>query len=160
MPQFPQLLPEDFEQIRGVLTELLVQSEARAALFVEKAGYLIAESGDVDGYNTTEIATLGANAFAATQFLADRVQETNCTTMFQQGDRTSVLWMNVEENSLLLIVFAATLSVGMVKFYASMATERIARQMTVAHQRDPATGLDLSDLNPDDVSVLFARRSA
>lgn len=159
MAQFPQLTEEDLTRINGALNTLLARSEAGAALFVEKAGYLITQCGRVDQFNTTEVATLAANAYAATQFLADRIQETNFSSMYQQGESMSVLWLNVDENSLVVAIFKASLGVGMVKYYAAETVKQVADQLSIAQQRAPA-GLDLADLNPSDVAVLFHKKEA
>lgn len=160
MGQFPQLVEEDFRQINTFLDDLLMRSEATAALFVEKAGYLIAQRGQVDRFDTTELATLAANAFAATQFIADRIQETNFSTMYQQGETTCILWLNIDENSLLVVLFSATLTVGAIRYYAANTVQQIAIQLHLASNREPGTGLDFADLNPEDVSILFQRKPA
>lgn len=158
MPGFPQLLEEDFQQITAALNDLLTKSEARTALIVEKAGYLIIQCGDTAEFDTTELATLAANAFAATQFMADRLKETNFSSMYQQGETMSVLWLNVDECSLLVVVFKASLSVGMVKYYATDTIKHVADQMTIAHQRAPSAAFDIADLNPTDVAELFHKK--
>ena len=55
--------------------------------------------------DTTTFATLGSNAYNAVQFMAQLVNENNFTSMYQQGENFSTLMVNVDENSLLVIVF-------------------------------------------------------
>jgi predicted regulator of Ras-like GTPase activity (Roadblock/LC7/MglB family) len=160
MAQFPQLVDEDVQHINALLDALLAKSEAAAVLFVEKAGYLITHRGNVSQFDTTELATLAANAFAATQFIADRIHETHFTSMYQQGETTSVLWLNIDENSLLVILFGATHTVGAVRYFARETVRQVAAQLQIAATRAPGTGLDLADLNPEDVSILFQRRAS
>jgi len=62
MGQFPQLHQEDLDRLDAALRALLEKSEARTALLVEKAGYLIHECGNPDALDTTTFATLGSNA--------------------------------------------------------------------------------------------------
>lgn len=159
MTPFPQLQEEDFELIHSALRELLDKSEASTALFVEKAGYLIAQCGDTNTFNTTELATLAANAFAATQFIADMLKESNFSSMFQQGEATNVLWVNVDENSLVVIIFRAHLSVGAIKYYGLTTVQNIAQQLRIATDRAPGTGVDLATLDPVDVADVFQRRN-
>ena len=83
MTPFPQIIDEDYQQFNATLTDFLSQSEASNALIVEKAGYLIHEVGEKPPFDTAELATLAANAFNATQFMVDRLGETNFTSMFQ-----------------------------------------------------------------------------
>jgi len=59
----------------------------------------------------------------------------------------------------LTVIFKAHLSVGIVKYFAVPATQRVAQQLAVAQQRDPTGGLDLSVLNLADPSEVFRRKS-
>jgi len=158
MAQFPQLHQEDIDHLNVVLRELLTKSEATTALLVEKAGYLIHQCGNPDHIDTTTFATLGSNAYNAVQFMAGLVNENNFTSMYQQGENFSTLMLNVEENSLLVIIFPTNLTVGSIKYYAAPAAKTIAERIGIASERTPQR-LDLSDLDPTDVSALFKRAS-
>ena len=157
MGQFPQLNQEDLDHLNVVMRELLAKSEAHVALLVEKAGYLIHQCGNPESIDTTTFATLGSNAYNAVQFMAQLVNENNFSSMYQQGENFSTLMVNVDENSLLVIVFPTHLTVGSMKYYATPAARSIADRIVVAGQRDPGKGLDLSDLDPTDVQSLFKK---
>ena len=158
MSQFPQLNQDDIDLVHGVMTDLLKKSEAHVALLVEKAGYLIHQCGKPDEIDTTTFATLGSNAYNAVQFMAQLVNESNFTSMYQQGEHFSTLMVNVDENSLLVIVFPTHLTVGSMKYYASPAARSIADRIQVATERAPGQGIDLSDLDPADVQSLFHKK--
>jgi hypothetical protein len=66
--------------------------------------------------------------------------------------------LNIDENSLLVIVFPTHLTVGSMKYYASPAVRSIADRIVEASQRAPGAGIDLSDLDPNDVQALFHRK--
>jgi hypothetical protein len=89
--------------------------------------------------------------------MASLVNENNFTSMYQQGENYSTLMVNVDENSLLVIVFPTHLTVGSMKYYASPAVKTIADRIHIAAMRKD-TGLDLSDLNPTDVQTLFQKK--
>ena len=57
------------------------------------------------------------------------VNENNFTSMYQQGENFSTLMVNVDENSLLVIVFPTHLTVGSMKYYASPAVKLIAERI-------------------------------
>ena len=158
MDQFPQIIDEDFNIFDTALKELLEKSGATTALIVEKAGYLIVERGEEAPFNTAELATLASNAFNATQFMAERMDEPNFSSMFQQGDKQSVLWMNIETNSLIVVVFPSIVSVGAVKLYAIEAAKVIGEQIRKAMLRDNTGGLDLATLDPDSADDIFKRK--
>jgi predicted regulator of Ras-like GTPase activity (Roadblock/LC7/MglB family) len=157
MGQFPQLNQEDIDIVDAVLRDLLKKSEANIALLVEKAGYLIHQCGNPEQIDTTTFATLGSNAYNAVQFMASLVNESNFTSMYQQGESYSTLMLNIDENSLLVIVFPTHLTVGSMKYYAAPAVRCVADRINVASKRAPV-GLDLSDLDPKDVQTLFQRK--
>jgi predicted regulator of Ras-like GTPase activity (Roadblock/LC7/MglB family) len=158
MGQFPQLIQEDLDLLNVVMGELLTKSEAHVALLVEKAGYLIHQCGNPASIDTTTFATLGSNAYNAVQFMAQLVNESKFTSMYQQGENFSTLMVNVDENSLLVVVFPTHLTVGSMKYYATPAAQAIAQRIVVASERAPGKGLDLSDLNPTDVQALFKKQ--
>ncbi len=158
MGQFPQLIQEDLDLLNVVMGELLTKSEAHVALLVEKAGYLIHQCGNPASIDTTTFATLGSNAYNAVQFMAQLVNESKFTSMYQQGENFSTLMVNVDENSLLVVVFPTHLTVGSMKYYATPAAQAIAQRIVVASEREPGKGLDLSDLNPADVQALFKKQ--
>jgi predicted regulator of Ras-like GTPase activity (Roadblock/LC7/MglB family) len=157
MSQFPQLNQEDIDLLDHVLRELLKKSEANIALLVEKAGYLIHQCGNPEEIDTTTFATLGSNAYNAVQFMANLVNETNFTSMYQQGENHSTLMLNVDENSLLVIVFPTHLTVGSMKYFAAPTVKAIAEQIQNATMRGNA-GLDLSDMDAKDVQSLFQKK--
>jgi predicted regulator of Ras-like GTPase activity (Roadblock/LC7/MglB family) len=158
MGQFPSLNQEDIDHIDAVLRDLLRKSEANIALLVEKAGYLIHQCGNPNQIDTTTFATLGSNAYNAVQFMASLVNENNFSSMYQQGESYSTLMLNIDENSLLVIVFPTHLTVGSMKYYAAPAVRSISSRILVASERAPGSGIDLSDLDPKDVQVLFQRK--
>jgi len=157
MGHFPSLNQEDIDCLDTVLRDLLKKSEANMALLVEKAGYLIHQCGNPEKIDTTTFATLGSNAYNAVQFMAALVNENSFSSMYQQGENYSTLMVNVDENSLLVIVFATHLTVGSMKYYAGPTVKTLADRIQVAAQRKD-TGLDLSDLDPTDVQALFHKK--
>src|ERR1700712_1641008 len=135
MAQFPQLHQEDIDHLNVVLRELLTKSEATTALLVEKAGYLIHQCGNPASIDTTTFATLGSNAYNAVQFMAQLVNESKFTSMYQQGENFSTLMVNVDDNSLLVVVFPTHLTVGSMKYYAGPAVRAICDRIIVSSTR-------------------------
>ena len=74
-----------------VLGELVSRSEASAALVIDKAGFLIAQTGDFGEFDSTTLAALAAGTFAATQGMASVISEPNFTCVYQQGENFSLL---------------------------------------------------------------------
>ncbi len=159
MSQFPALNQEDLDHFDAVFIELLGKSEASLALLVEKAGYLIHQRGAQTEVDTTTFATLGSNAYNAVQFMAQLVNETNFTSMYQQGEKFSTLMVNVEENSILVLIFPTHLTVGSMKYFAGPAARALAARVALASGRGPCTSVDLSDMDASDVQAALFQKN-
>jgi predicted regulator of Ras-like GTPase activity (Roadblock/LC7/MglB family) len=159
MGTLPQLIEEDIQCFDGALRELLEKSEATTALVIDQGGFLISSYGDAHQFDLTTIAALASGAFLANQTIANLVHETNFNSVYQQGERFSMFVLCVDEHCLLVVIFKALVSVGIVKYYALPAGEKIAAQMRSAQERDPMGSLDLSVLNLADTTELFKRKA-
>ena len=155
----PQLIEEDIQRLEDLLSDLLEKSEATAALIIDQGGFLICSQGESRRFDLTTIAALASGAFLANQTIANLIHETNFNSVYQQGEKFSMFVACVDEHCLLVVIFKAQLSVGVVKYYAIPAAQQIAAQMQVAQQRDPGAGLDLSELNLADTADVFKRRA-
>jgi hypothetical protein len=77
--------------------------------------------------------------------------------MYQQGENFSTLMVNVDENSLLVIVFPTHLTVGSMKYYAGPAVRSIGERIKLATAR--GDHVDFSDVDARDVQALFQKGS-
>jgi predicted regulator of Ras-like GTPase activity (Roadblock/LC7/MglB family) len=158
MGTLPQLIEEDIVQIESALRELLTKSEAATALVADKGGFLISSQGNDREFDLTTISALASGAFMASQSIAGLAGETGFNSTYQQGENFNIYIQCLDENCLLLVLFPAGVGVGAVKYFSSACCQRIARQLQIAQERDPAGGLDLSVLNMADASQFFKRR--
>jgi predicted regulator of Ras-like GTPase activity (Roadblock/LC7/MglB family) len=158
MPTLPQLIEEDMARLDDELRELLEKSDATTALIMDKGGFLISSQGDSRQFDLTTIAALASGAYMANQTIANLVHETNFNNVYQQGERFSMFVSDIDEFCLLAVIFKASVTVGVVKYFAGPATKKIAEQMQVAQEREPGAGLDLSVLNVADTSDVFKRK--
>jgi predicted regulator of Ras-like GTPase activity (Roadblock/LC7/MglB family) len=157
MPGLPPLIEEDVQLLDSALGELLQKSEASLSLVIDKGGPVIHQRGEVEKFDTMTIAALAAGSFAATQAIAERLGEINFAAIYQQGERFSLLFSNIDENALLIVVFKAQLSAGAVKYYAGETARKIALQLRRAQERAPGESLDLVSENVVDVSAVFTK---
>jgi predicted regulator of Ras-like GTPase activity (Roadblock/LC7/MglB family) len=158
MATLPQLIEEDIQRFGVVLQELLKHTEASTALIIDKGGFLITSQGNSDEFDLTTIAALASGAFMANQTIANLVQETNFNSVYQQGEKHSIFAMCAGEEAILVVIFEADKSVGVVKYFAEPVVEKIVEQLKVAYERDPGEGLDLSVLNVADTSGVFKKK--
>ncbi len=159
MGTLPQLTQEDIQQLQTELHQLLADSDASTALVIDKGGFLITSAGDDTNFDLTTIAALASGAFMATQTIANLVQETNFNSVYQQGEKHSILAICVDEYCLLAIIFRAEVGVGAVKYFSLNVAPKVAEVMQKAYERSPAESIDLSVLNIADTSQIFQKKS-
>ena len=160
MATLPQLIEEDVQRLDAVLAAFVAQSDAIAALVIDKGGFLLAHRGDAENLDLTTIGALASGAFMANQTIAGLVNEKNFNSIYQQGEKFSLFVINVDEHCLLVVIFKSQSGVGVVKYYATGALKQIAQQLAVARDRNPSAGLDLSAMNVADPQELFRKKSA
>lgn len=159
MATLPQLIEEDIERLEADLRDLLEKSDATTALVIDKGGFLISSQGDARQFDLTTIAALASGAYLANQTIASLVHETGFNSVYQQGEKFSMLVTGIDEDCLMVVIFKAQVSVGAVKYFAGPTTKRIALQLQLARDRDPGARLDLSELNLADPSEVFKRKT-
>ena len=155
MPGLPTLIEEDVQLLDGALDDLLRRSDATTALIIDKGGPLISQRGATDNFDTTTISALAAGSFCATQAIAERIGETNFSNIYQQGEHHSLLFCNIDDNVLLIVIFKAEISAGAIKYYAAATVDQVSRQLEKARQRSPRESTDLVSMNVVDASNIF-----
>jgi predicted regulator of Ras-like GTPase activity (Roadblock/LC7/MglB family) len=158
MHTLPQLLEEDVTVLDGALQDLLSKSEASTALITDKAGFCLVEKGETDRFDATTIAALASGSFEATQAIARIIDEPNFSCVYQQGERYSMLVSNIDEQTVLIIIFPSSVSVGLVRFYATETLRVTAAQFQRARERAPGEGIDLAMLNVAETADIFKKR--
>ena len=158
MATLPQLIEEDIQRLNEALREFIGQTDATAALIIDKGGFLITHQGDAKQFDLTTIGALASGAFMANQTIAGLVNEPNFNSIYQQGEKSSMFVVNIDEHCLLIVIFTASIGVGIVKYYAAGAINKIARQLAAARNRNPDGGFDLSVLNLADSESLFKKK--
>src|ERR1051325_7969474 len=126
MATLPQLLVEDIQRLDDELRELLDRSDATTALIIDNGGFLITSAGDSRRFDLTTIAALASGAYLANQTIANLVHETNFNSVYQQGEKFSMFVLRVDEETMLVVIFKADVSVGVVKYFATPAAQQIA----------------------------------
>ncbi len=159
MATLPQLIEEDMQRLNDALRGFIRQTDATAALIIDKGGFLITHQGDSSQFDVTTIGALASGAFMANQTIAGLVNEPNFNSVYQQGEKSSMLVVNIDEHVLLIVIFSASIGVGIMKYFAANAIAKIASQLVVAQNRNPDGGYDLSVLNVADSENLFRKKN-
>jgi predicted regulator of Ras-like GTPase activity (Roadblock/LC7/MglB family) len=159
MPDLPPLIEEDVQSLDSALETLLRKSEAAAAIIIDKGGPVIHHRGAGGQFDTTTIAALAAGSFCATAAIAGLLGEANFSSIYQQGERFSVLVSNVDDAVMLVVIFKADLSAGAVKYYTAETIREVAGQLRRARERSPGQRIELVGMNLADVSAVFGKKA-
>lgn len=112
---------EALDRLNATLAELAAKSGARAACLVEQSGQMLAAAGELQGLDTTAIASLVASAFASSRAVAKLLGESGFGGMYQQGEHASLALLALETGDVLVVVFADPARTGLVKVHAEAA---------------------------------------
>jgi predicted regulator of Ras-like GTPase activity (Roadblock/LC7/MglB family) len=158
MATLPQLIEDDIRRCDDILRAFIARTDATTTLIIDKAGFLITRQGNEHDFDLTTIGALASGAFMANQTIASLVNESSFDSIYQQGENFSMFVVNIDEHSLLVVIFKSHSGVGVVKYYAAGAVKRIARQLKIAKERAPEAGLDLSVLNVAETGQFFRKK--
>ena len=81
------MFEEDFRKVLAVTQRLVQDANAKGIFVVDRNGQLIGEAGEMQGIDTTSLASLTAGCIAATCGLAKLVGEDEFPVHFHQGQK-------------------------------------------------------------------------
>ncbi len=152
---------EDFRQISAICDRLTREASAHVVFLVDKNGQLIASSGASQGVDTTSLASLTAGNVAAMGGLAKLIGEKEFPTQFHEGERESLHMSIVAGRFVLVVVFDARASLGLVRLRVRRAAEDLGRLFEVIASRAPEgpTQSPFAEITDEDIDQLFGDRS-
>src|ERR1051325_5376285 len=123
----PQMVmyEEEFNQIQAVVDRLVRDANAKVVFIVDKNGQLIAASGDIDNVDTTSLASLTAGNIAATGGVAKLLKEQEVVTQVHEGDKQHTMTQLVGNRVILVVIFDARTSLGLVRLRVKKASEEL-----------------------------------
>lgn len=143
-----------YEGIKKYLGELYSKTRAKAVLYADMAGQIIGERGDTGEMNTTVLSALAAGDFAATAEIAKLVGEGDRFKLhFHEGENKNVYLTNVGNQFFLIIIFDASVALGMVRVYTKKAVESL---LAVIAEAESNVGTAAEDMIDDDFGRLLA----
>ena len=134
------LTPEDEHALRRGMERLLQESSAHCALLVDKGGQLLVQAGQRAAFDATTFATLTAADFSANDQLARLLGETDFSSLFHQGERESMLVSDVARRAILIVLFDARTTLGLVRLRLRPAVEELSRIVHAMTSRDAQAG--------------------
>jgi predicted regulator of Ras-like GTPase activity (Roadblock/LC7/MglB family) len=153
------LYEEDHRKIAGVLARLVRDANAKGIFLVDKNGQLIAEAGEMNGIDTTSLASLTAGNIAATGGLAKIIGEEEFPTHFHQGARDNLHISIVAERMILVVIFDDRSSLGLVRLRVKKAGTELSRAFEDVRKKSERAGSGegspFAEITDDDIDNLF-----
>jgi predicted regulator of Ras-like GTPase activity (Roadblock/LC7/MglB family) len=152
---------EDFRQVAAICERLTRDANAKIVFLVDKNGQLIASSGEARNLDTTSLASLTAGNVAAMGGLAKLIGEKEFPTQFHEGERESLHMSIVAGRVVLVVIFDAKSSLGLVRLRVKKASEELGRVFEAVARRQPAPGSHspFAEITDEDIDQLFGDRS-
>ena len=151
---------DDVTKIQLVIDRLTRDANAKGIYIVDKAGQLIGEAGEMQGIDSTSLASLTAGCIAATGGLAKIVGEEEFPVHFHQGQRDNLHITLVGQRMILVVVFDERSSLGLVRLRVKKAGAELAkifeeiRKQSEAHAA--ASSSPFAEITDDDIDNLFS----
>ena len=149
---------EEFRQIAGICDRLTRDANAKVVFLVDKNGQLIASSGQAQHLDTTSLASLTAGNVAAMGGLAKLIGEREFPSQFHEGERESIHMSIVGGRVVLVVVFDAKSSLGLVRLRVKKAGEELGRifEVLTRKQAAPDAHSPFAEITDDDIDSLFS----
>ena len=153
------MLEDDFRKIIAVSDRLVRDANSKGVFVVDKAGQLIAEAGEMQGIDSTSLASLTAGCIAATGGLAKIVGEEEFPIHFHQGQRDN-LHITLVGRMILVVVFDERSSLGLVRLRVKKAGNELAKLFEEIRKKTEAQlqthGSPFAEITDDDIDNLFS----
>ncbi|MBW2417523.1 MAG: roadblock/LC7 domain-containing protein [Deltaproteobacteria bacterium] len=154
------MLEDDHRRIAAVIERLVRDANAKGIYIVDKNGQLIAEAGEMNGVDSTSLASLTAGCIAATGGLAKIVGEEEFPTHFHQGQRDNLHITLVGNRMILMVVFDERSSLGLVRLRVKKAGSELARLFEEIKKKSEQEALSgdspFAEITDDDIDNLFS----
>jgi predicted regulator of Ras-like GTPase activity (Roadblock/LC7/MglB family) len=153
---------EEFKQINGVIEKLLREANSKVIFLVDKNGQLISGVGETDRFDTTSLASLTAGNIAATGGLAKLIGEKEFSILFHEGEKDNLHISIVAGRVILVVLFDARSSLGLVRLRVKKASEELATifdsLMHKAEEKEKSGESDFpfAEITDDDIDNLFS----
>ncbi len=136
---------DDVDAINNVLNEFLKLSDSKCNILIDKEGHMVTKVGSTGDIDLQSVSALVAGSYAATREMARLLGEDEFSVLFHQGKNDSIQLTLVGERTILATVFDERTTIGMVRLYATEASEKLAKIFEVILTRPPGDNPELEN---------------
>jgi predicted regulator of Ras-like GTPase activity (Roadblock/LC7/MglB family) len=152
---------QDHTRFMNLLESLDRDTNAKFVFLLDKSGQQIAAAGELDDVDPTSLASLTAGNVAATEGVAQLVGEDEFTTLFHEGKTESLHITVVANRVILLVVFDARSSLGLVRLRVEQTAPELKTVVDEMMSRNhdevpPGQELAFGEITDADIDALFS----
>ena len=118
--------PEQLDSIENILVQDLIEAGVYSVIFIDRAGNIISkcDNGHCQ-HDIYSLAALGAGNFGAVSAMASIIGEEEFSLLFHKGQKESLHFVKVDEESLLITIFGSEVSLGFLRLRVAEAVRKI-----------------------------------
>lgn len=148
---------EEFKMISAICGRLQQEAHAKAVLLIDRNGQFITSQGDIDHIDATSLASLTAGNVAATSGLAKLIGEKEFPNIYHEGEKDNLHLSIVAQRAILLVMFDAKSSLGLVRLRVKKTAEELRSVFTnmLNKAAQGSHGNPFSDISDEDIDNLF-----
>ncbi|NNL65350.1 MAG: roadblock/LC7 domain-containing protein [Myxococcales bacterium] len=152
---------EDYRKLLAIIQRLAQDATAKGVFLVDTNGQMVADAGEMQGVDTTSLASLTAGNIAASSGLAKIIGEDEFPTHFHQGQRDNLFITLVANRIILVVVFDERSSLGLVRLRVKKAGTQVAQifediRKKAEQEQNSSGGTPFSEITDDDIDNLFS----
>lgn len=119
------------DAIDNLICANLIESGLDNVIFIDLAGNAIAKHDNGQNeFDAMAFAALAAGNFAAVDAMAKLVGETEFSLLFHKGEKSSIHFSKVTEDTILIVMFNKELSLGLVRLKVAETIKGIKKVLT------------------------------
>jgi predicted regulator of Ras-like GTPase activity (Roadblock/LC7/MglB family) len=152
---------DDYRKLLAIIQRLAQDATAKGVFLVDTNGQMVAEAGELQGIDSTSLASLTAGNIAASSGLAKIIGEDEFPTHFHQGQRDNLFITLVASRIILVVVFDERSSLGLVRLRVKKAGVGVAQvfeeiRKKAEREQSAGGGSPFSEITDDDIDNLFS----
>jgi predicted regulator of Ras-like GTPase activity (Roadblock/LC7/MglB family) len=152
------LTPGTVQRIETELRGFRQVAKARLAFLIDRNGQLLGQAGDASGVDTTALAALTASNIAASRAIAELMGEQEFTGILHEGENDHLHISLVGPAAILLVLFDAETSIGLVRLRVRKTAQRLAAVFAERDANEREEGETVSpfaEITEEDIDQLF-----
>lgn len=140
------LREEDIYRFNVILTKLVDKARIDYVFLINKSGRLLTSQSESSQIDKLGFSALVAGSFASTTCIANMIGENEFTSMFHQGKKKQIFISQVDDNTILTMIFDRRTTLDKVKLFTKEYTPELAVALKNCYgnfESDPDINLDV-----------------